>query len=118
MKHLKSVNSEPSTNPKLYNFIPVQDETKILNILNASNLLSLIDDESFLKVLQDNFAANVIIVNNHKRNLNFQFTEKGIHIKMNLVGKNILIRLMNDDIILFETIIDRSRSFVEWRPVL
>ena len=103
MKHLKSLNSGPSTNPKLYESIPIQDEMKILNILNASNLLSLIDDESFLKVLQDNFATNVIIVNHHKRNLNFQFTEKGIHIKMNLVGKNILIRLMNDDIMLFET---------------
>jgi KaiC/GvpD/RAD55 family RecA-like ATPase len=117
IKHLKTVNSGPSTNPKLYKLIPVQDEIKILNILNASNLISLIDDESFLKVLQDNFAANVIVVNHHKRNLNFQFTEKGIHIKMNLVGKNILIRLMNDDIILFETIIDRARLFVEWRPV-
>jgi len=36
---------------------------------------------------------------------------------MNLVGKNILIRLFNDDIILFETIIDKSGLFVEWRPV-
>lgn len=118
MKYLKSVNWEQSTNPKLYDSNLAQDETKILNILNASNLLSLIDDESFLKVLQDNFATNVIIVNNHKRNINSHFTEKGIHIRINLVGKNILIRLMNDDIILFETIIDRSRLFVEWRPVL
>ena len=118
MKNLKGVNWEQSTNPKLYDSNLAQDETKILNILNASNLLSLLDDESFLKVLQDNFATNVIIVNNHKRNINFHFTEKGIHIKINLVGKNILIRLMNDDIILFETIIDRSRLFVEWRPVL
>lgn len=118
MKNLKSVNWEQSTKSKLYDSNQAQDETKILNILNASNLLSLMDDESFLKVLQDNFATNVIIVNNHKRNINFHFTEKGIHIKINLVGKNILIRLMNDDIILFETIIDRSRLFVEWRPIL
>ena len=118
MKHLKSVNSETSTNPKLYESIPIQNETKILNILNASNLLSLLGDESFLKVVQDNFATNVIIVNNHERNLNLQFTAKGIRIKMNLVGKNILISLMNDDIVLFGTIIDRSRLFVEWRPVL
>jgi hypothetical protein len=90
----------------------------ILNILNASNLLSLLNDESFLKILQNNFATNVIIVNHYEPNLNLRFTEKSIHIQINLVGKNILVRLMNDDINMFETIIDRSRLFVDWRPVL
>jgi hypothetical protein len=114
----KIVNSEWNTNSKLYDSIPIQTETKILNILNASNLLSLINDESFSKILQNNFATNVIIVNQHEPNFNLKFIENGIYIKMNLVGKNILIRVKNDDITLFETIIDRSRLFVEWRPVL
>ena len=113
-----SVNSKTSNDPKLYNSLPKQDETKILNILNASNLWSLIDNESILKILQDNFAKNVIIVNNSKRNLNHQLMVKGIIVKMNLVGKNVLIRLLDDDIILFETIVEKSRLFVEWRPVL
>ena len=113
-----SVNSKTSNDPKLYNSLPKQDETKILNILNAANLWSLIDNESILKILQDNFAKNVIIVNNSKRNLNHQLMEKGIIVKMNLVGKNVLIRLLDDDIILFETIVEKSRLFVEWRPVL
>lgn len=113
-----SVNSKTSNDPKLYNSLPKQDETKILNILNASNLWSLIDNESILKILQNNFAKNVIIVNNSKRNLNHQLTEKGIIVKMNLVGKNVMIRLSDDDIILFETIVEKSRLFVEWRPVL
>jgi hypothetical protein len=60
----------------------------------------------------------VIIVNQHEPNFNLQFIGIGISIKMNLVGKNILIRVKNDDITLFETIIDRSRLFVEWRPVI
>ena len=113
-----SVNSKTSNDPKLYNSLPKQDETKILNILNVANLWSLIDNESILKILQDNFAKNVIIVNNSKRNLNHQLMEKGIIVKMNLVGKNVLIRLLDDDIILFETIVEKSRLFVEWRPVL
>ena len=113
-----SVNSKTSNDPKLYNSLPKQDETKILNILNAANLWSLIDNESILKILQDNFAKNVIIVNNSKQNLNHQLMEKGIIVKMNLVGKNVLIRLLDDDIILFETIVEKSRLFVEWRPVL
>jgi hypothetical protein len=113
-----SVYSKTSNDPKLYNSLPKQDETKILNILNASNLWSLIDNESILKILQDNFAKNVIIVNNSKRNLNHRLTDKGIIVKMNLVGKNVLIRLLNDDIILFETIVEKSRLFVEWRPLL
>jgi len=113
-----SVNSKTSNDPKLYNSLPKQDETKILNILNAANLWSLIDNESILKILQDNFAKNVIIVNNFKRNLNHQLMVKGIIVKMNLVGKNVLIRLLDDDIILFETIVEKSRLFVEWRPVL
>ena len=113
-----SVNSKTSNDPKLYNSLPKQDETKILNILNVANLWSLIDNESILKILQDNFAKNVIIVNNSKRNLNHQLMEKGIIVKMNLVGKNVLIRLLDDDIMLFETIVEKSRLFVEWRPVL
>ena len=113
-----SVNSKTSNDPKLYNSLPKQDETKILNILNAANLWSLIDNESILKILQDNFAKNVIIVNNSKQNLNHQLMVKGIIVKMNLVGKNVLIRLLDDDIILFETIVEKSRLFVEWRPVL
>ncbi len=118
MKHPKSANSETSTDPNLYDSKPIQDEMNILNILNASNLLSLLNDESFLKILQNNFATNVIIVNHYEPNLNLRFTEKSIHIQINLVGKNILVRLMNDDINMFETIIDRSRLFVDWRPVL
>ena len=113
-----SVNSKTSNDPKLYNSLPKQDETKILNILNAANLWSLIDNESILKILQDNFAKNVIIVNNSKQNLNHQLMVKGIIVKMNLVGKNVLIRLLDDDITLFETIVERSQLFVEWRPVL
>jgi len=113
-----SVNPKPKIDPKLYNSLPSQDETKILNILNASNMWFLIDNESILKIMQDNFAKNVIIVNDSKRKLNHQLTEKGIIVKMNLVGKNVLIRLLDDDIILFETIVDKSRLFVEWRPVL
>ena len=113
-----SVNSKTSNDPKLYNSLPKQDETKILNILNVANLWSLIDNESILKILQDNFAKNVIIVNNSKRNLNHQLMVKGIIVKMNLVGKNVLIRLLDDDIMLFETIVEKSRLFVEWRPVL
>jgi KaiC/GvpD/RAD55 family RecA-like ATPase len=117
---IKQLNVNPKTkiDPKLYNSLPNRDETKILNILNASNLWSLIDNESILKIMQDNFAKNVIIVNDSKRKLNHQLTEKGIIVKMNLVGKNVLIRLLDDDIILFETIVDKSRLFVEWRPVL
>ena len=113
-----SVNSKTSNDPKLYNSLPKQDETKILNILNVANLWSLIDNESILKILQDNFAKNVIIVNNSKQNLNHQLMVKGIIVKMNLVGKNVLIRLLDDDITLFETIVERSQLFVEWRPVL
>lgn len=113
-----SVNPKTNNDPKLSNTLPNKDETKILNILNASNLWSLIDNESFLKILQDNFAMNVIIVNDSKQNLNHQLREKGIIVKINLVGKNVLIRLLDDDIILFETIVDKSRLFVEWRPVL
>jgi hypothetical protein len=94
-----------------------QEDTKILNVLNASNLFPLINDKSFLKLLQDNFATNVIIVNKPEGNLYVHFTKKHMLIEMNLVGKNILIRLFNDDIILFETIIDKSGLFVEWRPV-
>lgn len=118
LKHTIKLSSETSTNSKQYDSIPLQDETNILNILNASDLLSLINDESFLNLLEDSFATNVIIVKHPVTNLNLHFLEKGIHFKMNLVGKNILIQLMNNDIILFETIIDRSRLFVEWRPVL
>ncbi len=114
----ESVNSENSTSPKLYNPIPIQSELCILNVLNASNILTLINDDSFLKILQNNFATNVIIVNQPDSNFNFQFTDKGIKIKITLVGKNILIKVMNDDIALFETMIDRSRLFVEWHPVL
>jgi KaiC/GvpD/RAD55 family RecA-like ATPase len=114
----KIENSEWNMNSKLYDSIPIPAETNILNILNASNLLSLINDESFSKILQNNFATNVIIVNQHEPNFNLQFIGIGISIKMNLVGKNILIRVKNDDITLFETIIDRSRLFVEWRPVI
>ncbi|MDN5845713.1 MAG: AAA family ATPase [Candidatus Nitrosocosmicus sp.] len=116
--HPEIENSEGNTNPKLYNSVPIQSETNILNIMNASNLLSLINDESFSRILQNNFATNVIILNQLEPNFNLQFIEKGIYIKMNLVGKNILIKVKNEDITLFETIIDRSRLFVEWRPVL
>jgi KaiC/GvpD/RAD55 family RecA-like ATPase len=118
MKNLNGINLGTTTETKLDDSVPSQEETKILNILNASNLLSLIDDYSFLKVLQDTFATNVIIVNKSHRNLNLHFTEKNVLIEMNLVGKNMLIRLMHDDIILFETIVERSGLFVEWRPVL
>lgn len=117
IKHLLNINSDTYTDIKPNDSLHNQEETKILNILNASNLFHLINDKSFLKVLQDSFATNVIIVNKPEGNLNVHFTKKHMLIEMNLVGKNILIRLFNDDIILFETIIDRSGLFVEWRPV-
>jgi KaiC/GvpD/RAD55 family RecA-like ATPase len=117
IKHLLSINSETNADTKLNDSLHNQEDTKILNVLNASNLFPLINDKSFLKLLQDNFATNVIIVNKPEGNLYVHFTKKHMLIEMNLVGKNILIRLFNDDIILFETIIDKSGLFVEWRPV-
>ena len=118
IKLSESLNSQTDPNPKLYDSLHLKDEPNILNILNASNLLSLLNDESFLNLIQHSFAKNVIVIKLPEKNIKLGFLEKGIHLEMNLVGKNILIRLFASDIILFETILDRSRLFVEWRPIL
>lgn len=112
------LNSQTDPNPKLYDYLHIKDETNILNILNASNLFSLLNDESFINLLHDSFATNVIVIKLPETHMNLGLLEKGIHIEMNLVGKNILIRFFDRDIILFETILDRSRLFVEWRRIL
>jgi hypothetical protein len=113
-----SLNSQTDPNPKLYDSLHLKDETNILNILDASNLLSLLNDEAFLDLLQHSFATNVIIINLPETNMKLKFLEKGIHLEINLVGKNILIKLFDRDIMMFETILDRSRLFVEWHHIL
>ena len=118
LKLTEILNPQTNPNPKLYDSLNFKDEANILNILNASNLLSLLNDESFLNLIQHSFATNVIVIQLPETNMKLGFLEKGIHLEMNLVGKNILIRLFASDIILFETILDRSRLFVEWRPIL
>ena len=118
IKLTKSLDSQIDPNPKLYDSLHLKDETNILNILDASNLLSLLNDEAFLDLLQHSFATNVIIINLPETNMKLRFLEKGIHLEINLVGKNILIKLFDRDIMMFETILDRSRLFVEWRHIL
>ena len=118
IKLTKSLDSQIDPNPKLYDSLHLKDETNILNILDASNLLSLLNDEAFLDLLQHSFATNVIIINLPETNMKLRILEKGIHLEINLVGKNILIKLFDRDIMMFETILDRSRLFVEWRHIL
>jgi KaiC/GvpD/RAD55 family RecA-like ATPase len=118
IKLTESLDSQIDPNPKLYDSLHLKDETNILNILDASNLLSLLNDEAFLDLLQHSFATNVIIINLPETNMKLRFLEKGIHLEINLVGKNILIKLFDRDIIMLETILDRSRLFVEWRHIL
>lgn len=118
IKLTDSLSSQTDPDPKLLGSLNFKDEANILNILSATNLLSLLNDESFLNLLQYTFATNVIVIKLSETNMNLAFLEKGIHFEMNLVGRNILIRLFDRDIILLETILDRSRLFVEWRHIL
>ncbi len=95
-----------------------EDQVKILNILNSTNMESLLSDNAFMNLLTDSFSTNVLIQTVPFVSTRGKFLKNVSYCDMKTVGKNLILQIRNYDTAQYQMIVDKDRLFVTWHPIL
>jgi KaiC/GvpD/RAD55 family RecA-like ATPase len=102
----------------LKNSSSARNQINILNILNTSNMETLLSEDSFLALLSDNFTTNILVQRNSPISHHLKYLEKCVECELKTSGKNLLLEIKASNISRYQMIVDKVGLFVNWHPVL
>jgi KaiC/GvpD/RAD55 family RecA-like ATPase len=94
------------------------NQVQILNILNTDNIDSLLSEDSFLELLNESFALNILIQRGSFLPSQIRYLRNVTCCEFKTIGKNLLLEINNHEINRYQMILDKDRSFVNLHPIL
>lgn len=116
-------NKEYQSNSKelffeLKNSLSSRNQISILNIFNTNNLEPLLSEDSFLDLLSENFAINVLIQSNPLSLSPLKKLKNCMECELKTVGKNLKLEINKYSTSRYQMIADKDGLFVNWHPIL
>jgi len=94
------------------------NQVQILNILSTDNMDSLLSEDSFLELLNQSFALNILIQRGSFLPSQIRYLKNVTCCEFKTIGKNLLLEINNQDINRYQIILDKDKSFVNLHPIL
>lgn len=95
-----------------------ENHIQILNILNTDNMDSLLSEDSFLEILKESFALNILIQRGSYLPSQLKYLKNVTRCEFKTIGKNVLLEINNQDINRYQMILNKDKSFVNLYPIL
>ena len=111
----KEIRYDPDENSK---DLDNANQIQILNVLNTDNLSKLLTNDSFLDLLNNTFASNILIQRGSNSPAQMNLLRNITYCELKTIGKNLLLEMNNNEVNRYQMLLDKDRSFVNWHPIL
>jgi KaiC/GvpD/RAD55 family RecA-like ATPase len=107
---------DPDENSK--DLLDITNQTQILNVLNTDKMEKILSEDSFLDLLNQTFASNILIQRGSFTLSQMKHMRNVTYCELKTIGKNLFLEINNHEVNRYQMILDKDRSFVNWHPIL